>query len=64
MIVVPKRRRAVREGSANLISLTEPKQGIGKLTGDRDLPAEDNLDQAKGKGQQAWGNLKGDGTPR
>jgi uncharacterized protein YjbJ (UPF0337 family) len=34
------------------------KEGVGKLTGDRDLEAEGNLDQAKGKGQQALGDLK------
>ena len=34
------------------------KEGLGKLTGDRELEAEGNLDQAKGKGQQALGDLK------
>lgn len=34
------------------------KEGAGKLTGDRDLEAEGNLDQAKGKAQQALGDLK------
>ena len=34
------------------------KEGVGKLTGDRQLESEGNLDQAKGKGQQALGDLK------
>lgn len=34
------------------------KEGVGKLTGDRDLEAEGNLDQAKGKGQKALGDIK------
>lgn len=34
------------------------KEGVGKLTGDRDLEAEGHLDQAKGKGQQALGDVK------
>ena len=34
------------------------KEGAGKLTGDRDLQAEGNLDQAKGKGQKALGDVK------
>ena len=34
------------------------KEGAGKLTGDRDLQAEGNLDQAKGKAQQALGDVK------
>ena len=34
------------------------KEGLGKLTGDRQLESEGNLDQAKGKGQQALGDLK------
>lgn len=34
------------------------KEGLGKITGDRDLEAEGNLDQAKGKAQKALGDLK------
>ena len=34
------------------------KEGLGKLTGDRQHESEGNLDQAKGKGQQALGDLK------
>lgn len=44
-------------GTANDIG-GKIKEGIGKLTGDKDLEAEGNLDQAKGKGQQALGDLK------
>jgi uncharacterized protein YjbJ (UPF0337 family) len=40
------------------------KEGVGKLTGDRDLEAEGNLDQAKGKGQQALGDLKDAVNPK
>lgn len=34
------------------------KEGAGRLTGDRDLEAEGHLDQAKGKAQQALGDVK------
>ena len=34
------------------------KEGLGKLTGDRDLEAEGHMDQAKGKAQQALGDIK------
>ena len=34
------------------------KEGVGKITGDRDLEAEGHLDQAKGKAQKAVGDLK------
>ena len=34
------------------------KEGLGKLTDDPQLESEGNLDQAKGKARQAWGNLK------
>ena len=43
------------------------KEGLGKLSGDKQLESEGHLDQAKGKGQQALGDLKdafqGDKTP-
>ena len=45
------------KGAANNLG-GKIKEGVGKLTGDRDLEAEGNLDQAKGKGQQALGDLK------
>jgi uncharacterized protein YjbJ (UPF0337 family) len=44
-------------GTANDIG-GKIKEGLGKLTGDKDLEAEGNLDQAKGKGQQALGDIK------
>lgn len=44
-------------GTANDIG-GKIKEGMGKLTGDKDLEAEGNLDQAKGKGQQALGDIK------
>jgi uncharacterized protein YjbJ (UPF0337 family) len=34
------------------------KEGAGKLTGDRGLQSEGKLDQAKGKGQKAIGDVK------
>jgi uncharacterized protein YjbJ (UPF0337 family) len=34
------------------------KEGAGKLTGDRGLQSEGKLDQAKGKGQKALGDVK------
>jgi len=34
------------------------KEGAGRLTGDRGLEAEGNLDQAKGKAQKAIGKVK------
>ena len=44
-------------GAANNLG-GKVKEGLGKLTGDRGLEAEGHLDQAKGKGQQALGDLK------
>jgi len=44
-------------GTANNIG-GKIKEGLGKLTGDKGLEAEGNLDQAKGKGQQALGDVK------
>ena len=34
------------------------KEGLGKLTGDRSLESEGHMDQAKGKAQQALGDIK------
>lgn len=34
------------------------KEGIGNLTGDRDLEAEGEADQAEGKTQETWGKFK------
>lgn len=34
------------------------KEGMGKLTGDRDLEAEGHMDQAKGNAQKALGDIK------
>ena len=34
------------------------KEGLGKLTGDKSLESEGHMDQAKGKGQQALGDIK------
>jgi len=34
------------------------KEGIGNLTGDRNLEAEGEADQAEGKTQETWGKLK------
>ena len=45
------------KGAANNLG-GKIKEGAGKLTGDRDLEAEGHMDQAKGKGQQALGDLK------
>lgn len=45
------------KGTANNIG-GKVKEGLGKLTGDKDLEAEGHLDQAKGKGQQALGDIK------
>ena len=44
-------------GTANTIG-GKIKEGLGKLTGDKGLEAEGNLDQAKGKGQSALGDVK------
>lgn len=44
-------------GAANSIG-GKIKEGIGKLTGDKSLESEGNLDQAKGKAQGALGDLK------
>lgn len=40
------------------------KEGMGKLTGDRDLEAEGHLDQAKGKAQKALGDVKDAFAPK
>jgi uncharacterized protein YjbJ (UPF0337 family) len=45
------------KGTANNLG-GKVKEGLGKLTGDKDLEAEGHLDQAKGKGQQALGDIK------
>jgi len=37
------------------------KKGVGGATDDRDLQAEGELDAAKGKGRQAWGDVKNAG---
>ena len=34
------------------------KEGLGKLTGDKSLESEGHMDQAKGKAQQALGDVK------
>ena len=34
------------------------KEGLGKLTGDKSLESEGHMDQAKGKTQQALGDIK------
>ena len=34
------------------------KEGVGNLTGNRDLEAEGEADQAKGKTQETWGKVK------
>jgi uncharacterized protein YjbJ (UPF0337 family) len=34
------------------------KEGLGKLTGDKSLESEGHMDQAKGKAQQALGDIK------
>ncbi len=34
------------------------KEGIGNVTGDRDLEAEGEADQVEGKSQETWGKLK------
>lgn len=34
------------------------KEGVGNLTGDRDLEAEGEADQAEGQTQETWGKLK------
>ena len=44
-------------GAANNIG-GKVKEGLGKLTGDKELESEGHLDQAKGKGQQSLGDLK------
>jgi uncharacterized protein YjbJ (UPF0337 family) len=45
------------KGAANDLG-GKVKEGVGKLTGNRDAEAEGHLDQAKGKGQKALGDLK------
>jgi len=34
------------------------KEGVGNLTGDRDLEAEGEADQVEGQTQESWGKLK------
>ena len=34
------------------------KEGVGNLTGDRDLEAEGEAEQAGGKAQEGWGSVK------
>ena len=34
------------------------KEGVGNLTGNRDLEAEGEADQAEGKTQETWGKFK------
>lgn len=34
------------------------KEGIGNLTGDRDLEAEGEADQVEGQSQETWGKFK------
>lgn len=34
------------------------KEGIGNLTGDRNLEAEGEADQAEGQTQETWGKVK------
>jgi uncharacterized protein YjbJ (UPF0337 family) len=34
------------------------KEGVGNLTGNRDLEAEGEADQAEGKTQETWGKVK------
>lgn len=45
------------KGTANTIA-GKIKEGLGKLTGDKSLEGEGHLDQAKGKGQSALGDIK------
>ena len=44
-------------GTANNIG-GKIKEGMGKLTGDKSLESEGHMDQAKGKAQQALGDIK------
>ncbi len=37
------------------------KKGVGAATDDRDLQTEGEIDTAKGKGRQAWGDVKNAG---
>ena len=50
-------------GAANNIG-GKIKEGLGKLTGDKGLEAEGNLDQAKGKAQGALGDIKDAFAPK
>jgi uncharacterized protein YjbJ (UPF0337 family) len=34
------------------------KEGVGNLTGNRDLEAEGEADQVEGKAQEGWGKVK------
>jgi uncharacterized protein YjbJ (UPF0337 family) len=34
------------------------KEGVGNLTGDRQMEAEGDADQAEGKAQESWGKVK------
>ena len=45
------------KGTANNLG-GKIKEGMGKLTGDKSLESEGHMDQAKGKAQQALGDVK------
>lgn len=45
------------EGAADSLG-GKIKEGLGKLTGDRDLEAQGHMDQAKGKAKGALGDVK------
>ena len=45
------------KGAANNLG-GKIKEGLGKLTGDKRMEAEGNVDQAKGKAQSAIGDIK------
>ena len=34
------------------------KQGVGDLTGNEQMKGEGKIDEMKGKGEQAWGDVK------
>ena len=45
------------KGAANTIG-GKIKEGLGKLTGDKQMEADGNVDQAKGKVQSAIGDVE------
>ena len=45
------------KGAANNLG-GKIKEGVGKLTGDRQMESEGHMDQAKGKAQSAIGDIK------